>query len=269
MPLHHDDLDSRVLRARRARRALLDSEDAYGGIWTALGKGAVNVVRGATLQGRDPEEAAQEGGAGFLQSFRQEAGIEEPLMARLGKRVGSWFRRSRGGPVDPQDEPELLEGEDLPPVYAQDEALVLEGLEDPNLELSEAFGACLGYGSAPHPALRVPAARGLRRLGRAMPYSLGPMVRDDEAHPMLLEDGSVFEPVYGAMNMIACPSCAQAMTSEGCSICEGFGALLVPEDEMDGVASTDGWVGLRFPGPPSDFQAAPCALAPLGWWRSQ
>jgi hypothetical protein len=237
------------------------------GIWAALGKGAVNVVRGAALRGREPEEAAQEGGAGFLHSFRQAAGIEEPLMARLGKRMGSWIRRQRG---DPMDEPELesdLEGDDLPPVYVQDEALVVEGLEDPGLELSEAFGACSSYGALPR-ALRVPAARGAHRLGRARPYSLAPIVRDDEAYPLLLEDGSVVEPVYGRLHMISCPSCAQAMTSDGCSICEGFGALLVPDDEMDGVASTRGWMGLRLPAT-SDFGAAPCALAPLRWWRSQ
>lgn len=234
------------------------------GFWAALGKGAVNVARGAALQGRDPEEAAQEGGAGFLQNFRQAAGIKEPLMARVGKRVGEWVRLQRGDAASSD-----LEGEDLPPVYVQDEALVVEGLEGPDLELSEAFGACTDYGADLPPHLHAPAALGARRLERARPYSLAPIVRDDEAYPVLLKDGSLVEPVYGRLHMISCPSCAQAMTSDGCSICEGFGALLVPEDEMDGVASTRSWVGLRLPSSSPDFGAAPCALAPLRWWSSQ
>lgn len=286
----HDSVDvdvqpSRVDRAARTRRVLMGSADneeavAFGydqgylqalrdtgqvsqeqfgvGFWALVGKGAAGLARGAVMQGRDPSEAGESGGRGFIESFRESAGIKEPLGKRVGSRLGSWLKaRREDGAMEASAE---LGPDELPPVFVADDDEVELLVDDDSAEVSdEAFGVCDRFGSswsgtqeafgrlACRSASSKASRYGAARLQRAAPARESAFVQDVRATPVMFSDGKVYEPVYGRMHPVPCPSCTQAHDTSGCTICEEFGAILVPDSDVDSFVSSKSYYGLIIP----------------------
>ena len=231
------------------------SEDQYGlataTLLAILGKGAslaVKAAKGGALQGRTEGEAAQAGGADFASAFRESSGIKEPIAKRLGSRIGTWWKSRRED--GEADSPAEAGPEDLPPVYIADDDAAEEILaDDSNTVSDESFGVSDRFGStwsnsvdtfgrvAGRSAACLAAKYGAARIRRIAPSPESAFVQDTLALPILFGDGKIYEPVYGRLQNLPCPSCSQAHGANGCGVCEGFGAILVPDTDVDALVA--------------------------------
>lgn len=156
--------------------------------------------------------------------------------------------------------------EEMPPTYVADDETPAESvseLEEVDLDMEESFGAtCVGgfVSRAPGPKSRKAVVNSLWRASKGIetaPYGAArTFVEDPSSQPVLLEDGRILDEVYGQMCPVPCPSCARMSraTSFGavardCAVCDGFGALLIPEAEVPSFVSTEqyGWVPFLLP----------------------
>jgi hypothetical protein len=147
----------------------------------------------------------------------------------------------------------------LPPVYVEDQELIDNAVEQESfgeatiaeagiVEIQDSFGTSAIYGLVS----RMPRKRSSDAAEKALKNGAylaqhadaeksGGFVEDEKAQPYLLSSGHVIEPVYGELAAIPCPSCAQMSHSaaysghgDDCVVCEGFGAVLVPKEEVGG-----------------------------------
>jgi hypothetical protein len=141
----------------------------------------------------------------------------------------------------------------LPPVYVEDEAGFEEDAEDLDIEsfgsvpVEDRFGAVCRYGfvgGQPRRGARKAAHRSVldakTTLGSVKPGGRpAPFVEDPNARPVLYSDGKIVEPVYGALCPVPCPSCTRTTdadaakgASQTCVVCEQYGVILVPKDDI-------------------------------------
>jgi len=145
----------------------------------------------------------------------------------------------------------------MPPVYVEDQELLDHAVEEESVgeatiieagtvEIQDTFGTSAIYGLVS----RMPRNRSGEAAEKALKNGAylaqhadaeksGGFVEDAKAQPYLLSSGHIIEPVYGELGAIPCPSCAQLSHSaaysghgEDCVVCEGFGAVLIPKEEI-------------------------------------
>lgn len=154
--------------------------------------------------------------------------------------------------------------EDLPPVYVSDNAAVSEdvsanpdtfgSLPMQDLPVEDTFGTAVKYGfigkfsrSTSRDAARKAVFAGQHRLREHAQGEPQALQEDDAAEPVLLRDGSIVEPVYGQLHPVPCPSCnavgdsaARMGAVSSCEVCDGFGAILIPDSDIDDYGSSYG-----------------------------
>jgi len=250
-------------------RALRDQghfPESYGGaFWGTVGRGvgrlAIAGARGY-MGGKTAEELAQEVGSGV----REGSGMSATMPKDLGRTMAE--RVTGGGAVEtsttaPPAAAEVT-AEDLPPTYVADDAGFSDDLDalggdldqagelSEGLELAEVFGSTARSGlierqgrhraaSAAESSLYFGAAA-LRNAVRSAPSVF---VADNDAEPVMFAGGQIWEPAYGRVHAVPCPSCARLTkeaTSYGagttCAVCDAFGAILVPESDLSQYASS-------------------------------
>lgn len=240
----------------------------YGGVVKLAGKGIGKLFRLAGAAGRGAlgapegstaEERAQKLGQGFQESL----GIKRPGAQEIGKALGSWLRGGKDDGGEEEDAEVVADATTLPPTYVADdegaEHAVAQQEQEPDesapMAPVDTFGASFSAGClARQPrdgargAVKAAASFGLVRMRRAARRPFSSMVHDTHARPYLLSSGVVREPVYGRMAMVPCPSCArvrvEAFGRNGCScpLCEGHGAILMPDSDVDGYRSSYGFL---------------------------
>lgn len=209
-------------------------------------------------------------GSGFLQGVMGDVSAPE-LFRRLGQGVREGLvppkpksRANAGAEAQEEVSEDVAveaDAETLSPVYVADEEAADEGLDQAEeafgaaddghylgpLEAASEFGETAKYGgfldrrreSTRRAALRA-AGVGSKAMRRAPRGRELPFIEDVAAEPVLLSDGRVVEPVYGAMTVVPCPSCAhveQAAVRRGdadsCLVCNRTGAILIPEGDVE------------------------------------
>lgn len=240
--------------------------EAYGGVlkWITRGLGGAAKIALAGGQGflgdQKLEDVARDVGAGVRGGLgvpRQGAGrdVGEALVQAASKGAFS------AEPAASSAASVEATKEELPPVYVADS----EGAEeylisaddagyDPDLsmpfDVEEQFGATSRVGlvdrmrrERSRSAVSSAMAKGARRLSRSERSAPRVFVRDRGADPLLYRGGEVREPVYGALQLVPCPSCARVKTEvvyggsvSQCLACDSFGAILVPDDDVESYA---------------------------------
>ena len=253
------------------------ARQAYGnpGIFKLVGAGLGQIAGGVVE------------GAGF-----ETRGIGKQVGRRLGGALGetgavpSWLRKQKPkkaeteeaiGPKAPREDASVEAGpEEMPPTFVAEEDEILEESLDEAPEggvyateageMSESFGASAHHGFSSW--LRRPSAKqaaekamaygsmGLKRADLLEPHAL---IEDTEAEPVLFSDGSIWDPAYGAMAAVPCPSCAQVSygaaenrAHHACVVCGGHGAILVPASDLgyvkrEGYGAGEGFVAALMP----------------------
>ncbi len=257
--------------ARRDRRATRAAEGR--GLGSLFRAGVMGLTGGKGLS-----ELAEEAGTG----------VRETVLAdRLGPQAA--IIPSKRAPRDTAAVE--ADSESLPPTYVEDEQGFSEDIDEQedNFDLPELqyglvaedrFGVSCKYGlvdSQPREDARKAAKRavqrGSMRMKKAKRKTPRPFVEDPDARPTLFSDGKIWEPVYGAMSPVPCPSCtrvhpehARKGAHQSCVVCKGYGALLVPESDVDTFISTPsyGFLGLLLGGAKLAATAAPALASDEG-----
>jgi len=146
---------------------------------------------------------------------------------------------------------------ELPPVYVADTKGFEEDLAQTHgtsshgaMPIEERFGATAQVGFVGGQARRgaqVAAERavqyGAMKMAATRPTAGSVFVEDGGARPLLFSDGTLWESVYGRLVACPCPSCAPvhfgALTAGsdiGCLVCDDYGAILVPETDLESYA---------------------------------
>lgn len=208
-------------------------------------------------------------GAGYVKGVQDALtsfGLVEPaLQARMGV---LWGDAATGSPVTLPDSFGALpkgskarvfdanaaieaDAAELPPVYVADTAGARDRLSaghhgevSPPFSIEDRFGdaAVAGYiGSQRRAGARRAAERSVATASStsAAPSGHGAaFVEDVEASPHLFSDGTILDPVYGKLSPVPCPSCSgcsaedvEAGHAKDCGICDGNGAVLVPDSD--------------------------------------
>lgn len=147
--------------------------------------------------------------------------------------------------------------ETLPPVYVVDPTLAAQAAKAPSIsspsELppTTKFGASFQEGSVrprrgqEKEAIIRAQLEGAKELRSSSASSPAPMVEDPTALPFLFADGSIREPIYGALSLLPCPSCHSlsktryGANGNGCVVCDDYGAILTPTCDLPNVASVE------------------------------
>lgn len=154
----------------------------------------------------------------------------------------------------------------LPPTYVMDEdtpeASVVEG-DEVELDTLEEFGSTVASGFVGRmrdPVAKRAAANAVWRGAHAVKAApLAPastFVEDPSCAPELRPDGTIVDAIYGALCPVPCPSCgvlrgrqAFGAVARDCAVCDGFGAILIQEQEIPNWVSSEsyGWVQFLVP----------------------
>jgi hypothetical protein len=258
------------------RRALRQERRAAGGGLGGLLRAATQGFTG----GKTLSELAGEAGSGVRESFVAEE--------RLGPKVATIPSKSEA-PSEPAGVE--ADAESLPPIYVEDEQGFDEEfdeqsdmLEDDDitfgLTCEDRYGQSCKYGmveeqprDAARKAARRAVKRSIRRMSKSKRKSPKPFVEDPNARPMLFSDGRIWDSVYGAMNTVPCPSCTRLHPSavrngghKSCVVCEGYGAVIVPESDVDTFLSSPsyGLIPLLLLAGKVAAKAAPAMATPEG-----
>jgi hypothetical protein len=187
------------------------------------------------------------------------------FFSKLGRRIGETIG-TRKAVKPPRKAAVEADAATLPPVYVADTGGFQEDLAttreatgaevEPvgNFTIEDRFGETARVGlidrqgrAGARQAANAALARGQDLLASAPASDTAAFVEDGAAEPILYGDGTLWEPVYGAMSAVPCPSCAavhygaaQAGSGHDCAVCDGYGAILVP------TADAPAWNGVRY-----------------------
>lgn len=288
----------RLAMGRRARRAMRGegSEDdrfsagvqvgqanafSNGAAFGGLIRGTVRLI-GSAAQGltgtRSAAELAREVGVGI----RSGVGLEDLSGRALGEEIAARL----SGPTEPVQVEATAE--ELPPVYIADDQTFSEldlaeedlAVSEP-MELQETFGASCRYGRwSEMPRARARDAYGAhlekssRALRRAPAGTPSVFVHEAFAAPVLRSSGEIYDAVYGRMTSCPCPSCSSVSSASAkkgragdCGVCDGFGAVLVPETDLEAWPVSYGGVLLGLLG--LGATAAPALLSRTEWGQEK
>lgn len=243
-------------------------EAAYGGVmqWIGRGLGGVAKLALATGQGfigdQKLTDVARDIGAGA----RSGMGVPQQGAARdVGQALGEQLT-GQGVSTEPAPQaPVEATKEELPPVYVADTEgaeeylsqaadLGIEPQMTESFEVEEQFGGTARFGvlgrqrrERSRTAVSRAMSMGARRLAKADRHPARVFVRDHGADAMLFSDGRIQDAVYGRLQMVPCPSCARVRSEAAyggvgnrCVACSGYGAILVPDDDVESFSGIYG-----------------------------
>ena len=251
-------------------QGLLSKEDAaerFSGLAKLAGKG---LLKGATFLAKQAGTGLREG-ANITQEDVAAGKVEAGTASHeAGRTLGEWlpgrFDEWRSGPAEAEATEVAVEtdAEELPPVYVADSEGVDEALDEVDegvdseqtrpFSVSESFGHSFRstVSGSPRSSTRTALARaaglGSQRLRRAdRSVAPLPLLNDQAAKPLLLSSGKVVEPVYGHLQLLPCPSCSPMSSEavhygahESCGACDGYGAILIPDADVDTYGASYG-----------------------------
>lgn len=151
----------------------------------------------------------------------------------------------------------------LPPVYVSDPVTADQiAVHTPpqTLKTESHFGASADRGIVgcqirprAKKAARNAVFRGAQAMSSAPFHPPQPLVEDPSAHPVLFSDGRVVDSMHGELSTLPCPSCARVhsksvfgATSDDCPVCDGFGAILVPDADVPSYAGCSHYGFVQF-----------------------
>lgn len=234
------------------------AEETYGSLLALLAPAVVPFVQGAS--GSDPAAPPDD-------TFRD---IGRKVGEALGLRKRA--KKPRASPVPTVNPagglreevpavPVEASADALPPVYVADSIearKVVDGLGDDvhsaisgQVPLQEAFGATVHHGwvssmrrDRAKDAVVSAIKSGESRLRLAPSDAVAAFAEDVEAEPLLYADGTAWDAIYGRLSAVPCPSCGSVHpeaafggVAKDCGVCHGYGAILIPEDDLSMYAS--------------------------------
>lgn len=151
----------------------------------------------------------------------------------------------------------------LPPVYVADPVTASQikiGTRPQSLQMETSFGAMADrgiVGCQVRPRAKKAAQnavfRGAQAVANAPFRPPQPFVEDRSASPVLLSDGRVVDTMHGELSTLPCPSCSRmtrksAYGGQGddCSVCDGFGAVLIPDSDVPSYTGCSSYGFLQF-----------------------
>jgi hypothetical protein len=146
--------------------------------------------------------------------------------------------------------------ETLPPTYVADAVTAepsaqVAGLVHP----TESFGATADAGfvarqrrSGAKQGAANAVVRSMQALSRVPYGEPSTFVEDPNSRPVLFGDGRIFDEAYGELLAVPCPSCSHlnrqaafAGVGRDCSVCDTFGAILMPQSDVPSYASSSAY----------------------------
>lgn len=155
----------------------------------------------------------------------------------------------------------------FPPLYVADDMTPADSIaefDEVDLDMETEFGAtCVGGMVArcgANSKVRKAAINSIWRGSKAIknaPYGrASTFVEDPSCQAVISGDGRIYDSVYGELCVCPCPGCARVppnasfgATARDCAVCDGYGAILIPKDEVPGYVSSEsyGWVQFLVP----------------------
>jgi hypothetical protein len=155
----------------------------------------------------------------------------------------------------------------FPPLYVADDVTPSDSiveLDEVDLDMETEFGAtCVGGMVArcsANPKVRKAAVNSIWRGAKAIknaPYGrASTFVEDPSCQAVMSGDGRIYDSVYGELCVCPCPGCARVppnasfgATARDCAVCDGYGAIMIPKNEVPDYASSEsyGWVQFLVP----------------------
>lgn len=155
----------------------------------------------------------------------------------------------------------------LPPLYVADDVTPSSSvaeLDEVELDMEDEFGATCVAGmvarNSLNPRARKACVNAIWRGSKAVksaPYGrASTFVEDPSSDAKIFPDGQIFDSVYGALSAVPCPACSCVSpgasfgaSARDCAVCDGHGAILVPEKEVPDYVSSEsyGWVPFLIP----------------------
>lgn len=247
----------RRLTAQRARTALQSpGKDSFQ---TGYGAGYVAALRDL---GIDEQQIKEQFGIFKILGAAMKGALGGAKLTDVAQALGAGARERALASMESGEEAEegpkdsvQSDRSTLPPVYVADEIGFEEDADRsmPNgkeaitgLKAEERFGAVCGYGlvqgqarTTGRKAAHRAVTRATNRLAKIQPGRAEPLVEDPTAKPVLYASGRVIDPVYGELTAVPCPSCTRTQrksaaygAAQQCVVCEGYGALLLPSEDL-------------------------------------